>query len=58
MGNRNCGNCKYGLDEVCCNADSDEVADFTDRGFCCKEWRGGDTENEDKHPCGKCGHKN
>lgn len=35
--NRNCGNCRWWADnEVCVNADSSEVADFTDRDFCCE----------------------
>lgn len=34
---RNCGNCKWWADnEVCCNGDSTEVANFTDRDFYCE----------------------
>lgn len=33
---RNCGNCSYWYDEVCCNANSNEVANFTDKNFCCE----------------------
>ncbi|MCM1327299.1 MAG: hypothetical protein NC094_11945 [Bacteroidales bacterium] len=38
MGKNNCGNCKYYVEfeGVCCCADSDEVANFTDRDFVCK----------------------
>lgn len=33
---RNCGNCKWWADnEVCVNGDSEQVADFTNKGFCC-----------------------
>lgn len=36
---RNCGNCKWWADnEVCCNGDSMEVADFTDKDFVCDFW--------------------
>lgn len=41
---RSCGNCKYHQYEnasqgwVCCNADSDYVADWTEYDFCCGEW--------------------
>ena len=34
---RNCGNCKWWADnEVCCNSDSEQRADFTDKDFCCE----------------------
>ncbi len=33
---KNCGNCKWWAgNEVCCNGDSDKVADFTDKDFLC-----------------------
>lgn len=36
MDDKNCGNCKYWVDnEVCVNADSENVADFTDKDFQC-----------------------
>lgn len=41
---RSCGNCKYHQYEnvsqgwVCCNPDSDYVADWTEYDFCCGEW--------------------
>jgi hypothetical protein len=36
----NCGNCKYweSFNGVCFNGDSDEVADYTDREYCCRVW--------------------
>lgn len=42
---RNCGNCKWWEDnEVCCNSDSEQRADFTDKDFVCDFWR--DKERE------------
>lgn len=33
---RNCGNCKWRANNaVCVNGDSEQVADFTSREFCC-----------------------
>lgn len=32
---RYCETCSYWHDEVCCNANSEQVADFTDKDFSC-----------------------
>lgn len=43
-----CGNCKYHQHEdisqgwVCCNQDSEYVADWTDYTDCCEEWESRD----------------
>lgn len=39
---RECDNCKYYDDGVCCNSDSEYCADFVGFGQCCNEYE----ENE------------
>lgn len=35
MTDKNCGNCKWWQEEVCCNGYSEQVADFTSKDFLC-----------------------
>lgn len=47
-----CGTCKYHTHEditdgfVCCNGNSEYVADWTDYEHCCDEWKGKSNDKE------------
>lgn len=50
MAKKNCGNCDCceleGADMICCNPNSEYVADFVEKSHSCSEWEGDSEECE------------
>lgn len=45
-----CCTCKWYADDVCCNGDSENCADFTEPDSFCEGWEGKTQEVKQEHP--------